>query len=93
MAKRKITVTVDEYLVDAAQQLGGESLSGIVNAALADELDRRLRAAALARLLADWDSQFGPVPDETARWAAAAFDNADALTSASGQADVAPPAA
>ena len=45
MAKRKITVTVDEGLVEAVQALGDDSLSSVVNAALASELDRRARAA------------------------------------------------
>lgn len=78
MAKRKITVTVDESLVEAIQTLGAESLSGVVNAALAGEVDRRARSAALGRLLADWDEAFGPVSDQSAADAAAAFDDLDA---------------
>jgi hypothetical protein len=78
MAKRKITVTVDEDLVDAVQVLGADSLSSVVNTALVNELDRRARAAALARVLADWDAQFGPVPEHAAAAAAAAFDDLDA---------------
>ena len=65
MAKRKITVTVDEDLVDAVQVLGADSLSSVVNAALASEVERRARAAALGRLLAEWDAAFGPVGDAT----------------------------
>ena len=78
MAKRKITVTVDEHLVRAAQTLGAESLSSVVNAALAQEVDRRARAAALERLLAGWDAEFGPVGEEAAAAARAAFDDVDA---------------
>jgi hypothetical protein len=78
MAKRKITVTVDEELVDAVHTLGAESLSSVVNAALAGEVDRRARAAALGRLLSEWDEVFGPVDDATRAAAASAFDDLDA---------------
>ena len=78
MAKRKITVTVDEGLVEAVQALGDDSLSSVVNAALANELDRRARAASLGRMLTDWDNRFGAVPDDVAAAAAAAFDDVDA---------------
>ena len=79
MAKRKITVTVDEELVDTVQAIGSESLSAVVNAALAREVDRRARAVALGRLLAGWDTRFGPVPTGAAAAAAAAFDDVDGV--------------
>lgn len=79
MAKRKITVTVDEGLVDTVQALGAESLSAVVNEALAHEVERRARAAALGRLLAEWDATYGPVAPEAAAAAAAAFDDLDAV--------------
>ena len=78
MAKRKITVTVDEDLVDAMQSLGATSLSSVVNEALVHEVDRRARAAALDRLLGEWDAAFGPVGEEAERAARAAFDDLDA---------------
>lgn len=77
MAKCKVTVTVDEGLVDAVQALGAASLSAVVNDALAAEVDRRARAAALGRLLAEWDAAYGPVSDEAAAEATAAFDDLD----------------
>ena len=40
MAKRKITVTVDEELVDLAHAFGEEKLSVVVNAALAEHVER-----------------------------------------------------
>jgi hypothetical protein len=86
MAKRKITVTVDEELVEGVRALGAESLSAVVNEALASEVQRRARAAALGRLLADWDATYGPVGPEAAAAAAAAFDDLDAVA-------VEPPAA
>ena len=72
-------MTVDEALVESVQGLGAESLSAVVNEALAAEVERRARAAALARLLAEWDSTFGPVGEAAAITAAAAFDDADAV--------------
>lgn len=77
MAKRKITVTVDEDLVETAQALGAESLSSVVNQALAREVDRRARSAALGRLLADWEERLGPVDDAASAWASATFDTLD----------------
>ena len=84
MAKRKITVTVDEDLVESVQALGAESLSAVVNDALAAEVERRARAAALGRLLAEWDAAFGPVSGAAAAGAAAAFDDVDAVAAAPG---------
>lgn len=83
MAKRKITVTVDEALVETIQTLGAESLSAVVNAALAEEVDRRARSAALGRLLVGWDEAFGPVSERLAADAGAAFDDLDASADAS----------
>ena len=82
MAKRKITVTVDEDLVESVHALGAESLSAVVNEALAAEVERRARAAALGRLLSDWDTSFGPVSEGAAAAAAGAFDDADAVAAA-----------
>ena len=77
MAKRKITVTVDEELVEAAQALGADSLSSVVNRALEREVDRRAGHATLGRLLAEWDAAHGPVDEDTVAWAAAQFDRVD----------------
>lgn len=78
MAKRKITVTVDEDLLTDAQTAPGESLSGFVNVALRAEHERRARRTALQVLLDQWDSEHGPVDAETRVWASAAFDAAAA---------------
>jgi hypothetical protein len=82
MAKRKITVTVDEGLVSAVQAFGAESLSSVVNEALSREVERRARAAALGHLLAGWDASFGPVSPRAAARAAAAFDDLDGTSAA-----------
>jgi hypothetical protein len=81
MAKRKITVTVDEGLVEAVAAFGTDSLSSVVNAALVGEVDRRARAAALERLLNSWDVAFGPVSQEALEAARVAFDDLDATSS------------
>jgi hypothetical protein len=75
VAKREITVSVDESLVDAVQRLDAGPLSAVVNRGLAAEVERRARAAALGRLLAEWDAELGPVDPA----AAAAFDDLDAV--------------
>ncbi|MBW3615230.1 MAG: hypothetical protein KY439_07980 [Actinobacteria bacterium] len=80
MAKRKITVTVDEELVDAIRDDEKESLSAVVNAALAREVDRRARRAALGRMLAEWEAKLGPVAPEATAAARAAFDELEAMT-------------
>lgn len=82
MAKRKITVTVDDDLVEAVHSLGATSLSSVVNDALAREVERRARAAALDRLLVDWDATLGPVSAVAAAAARAAFDDLDAVATA-----------
>lgn len=82
MAKRKITVTVDGDLVDSVRSLGIESLSSVVNAALSSEVERRARAAALERLLDEWDARLGPVSSEAAAQAVTAFDDLDAVGTA-----------
>ena len=76
MAKRKITVTVDEELVDLAHEFGEEKLSAVVNAALAEHVERLGRLAALRHLLDRWEATAGPVPPEFRADAAAAFDEA-----------------
>jgi len=76
MAKRKITVTVDEELVDLAHALGEEKLSAVVNTALAEHVERLGRLATLRDLLDQWDAQAGPVPPEVREDAIAAFDEA-----------------
>jgi post-segregation antitoxin (ccd killing protein) len=74
MAKRKITVTVDEELVDLAHQFGEEKLSAVVNAALAEHIERLGRLASLRESLDRWEAEAGPVSAEAEAEAAAAFD-------------------
>lgn len=79
MAKRKITVTVDEETVALVQDQGEDNLSAVVNAALAEHADRLGRRAALGRLLATWDDRHGAVSARARRDATAAFDELDGV--------------
>ena len=72
-------MTVDEEVVAAARNLGPTSLSAVVNTALINEMDRRARALALQQLLAQWESQLGPVPPAEQEAARAAFDELDGV--------------
>lgn len=84
MAKRKITVTVDEDVVEQVKLLGAESLSGVVNDALGIHIDRLARHAALRELLESWEEQLGPVPEAAATAARGAFDELDGLAGGRG---------
>lgn len=86
MAKRKITVTVDEELVAQAQELGDSHLSAVVNAALEQHVERLARRAALGALLDRWDEEHGPVPDEYTTMAKDAFAELDAAVDSRGAA-------
>jgi Post-segregation antitoxin CcdA len=79
MAKRKITVTVEESTLDQAQALGVRNLSSVVDAALEAHVERLARRAALGDLLDAWDHQLGPVPEPDLAAARAAFDELDGL--------------
>ena len=79
MAKRKITVTVDEEIVAQAQLLGVESLSSVVNDALAVHVERLARRRALGELLDSWDSTCGPPSEADTAAARAAFEELDGL--------------
>jgi post-segregation antitoxin (ccd killing protein) len=81
MAKRKITVTIDEEVVEQAQALGiGPSLSAVVNDALTAHVERLARLAALGELLDSWDERLGPVPDAATDTARHAFDELDGVS-------------
>lgn len=81
MAKRKITVTVDEELVELVHELGEERLSAVVNTALSEYVERLGRLASLRSLLDRWEEEAGPVSKEAKAEAAAAFDEFEDDTS------------
>lgn len=80
MAKRKITVTVDEEIIEEARRLGVDNLSAVVNEALAAHVERAARRAALRELLDTWEEKFGPPSEEDMAEARAAWDEADGIT-------------
>lgn len=82
MVKRKITVTVDADLVDAIREDETETLSGVMNAALAGEVARRARRRALRTLLDSWERQLGPIAADDAAFAAQVFADADGIAGA-----------
>ncbi|MGN6695993.1 MAG: hypothetical protein ACTHN0_17580 [Aquihabitans sp.] len=79
MAKRKVTVTVDEELLELLHDQGSENISAAVNTALAEHAERMGRLAALRRQLDEWDAQFGPVSAKAALAARQAFDELDGV--------------
>lgn len=80
MAKRKVTVTIDEELLDLLREQGAENVSAAVNEALAEHAERVGRLAALRSQLDRWDRQFGPVSAKAASEAQRAFDELDGLS-------------
>ncbi|MEU1982332.1 type II toxin-antitoxin system CcdA family antitoxin [Nocardia sp. NPDC019395] len=74
MAKRQRTVTIDEEILAKVRELADGHLSAVVNAALAEHVDRMARRGALRDLLDGWEQSVGPVGDHDASEAVAAFD-------------------
>ncbi len=61
--KRKVSVTLDEDLVEEVER-GKGSLSAVVNMALRSDLERRRRQLALERLLGRLAAEDGPLGPE-----------------------------
>jgi hypothetical protein len=80
VAKRKITVTVDDSLLVAIDALGVENLSSTVNAALAAEVETLGHRAALGELLRHWDSVYGPVSATDLQSAGSALAELDGVS-------------
>jgi hypothetical protein len=64
--KRKVSVTIDDDLVDALQA-SDDSLSAQVNAAIRMVVEQRMRATRLRRLLDDLEAADGPVDEDEVR--------------------------
>ncbi len=82
MAKQKITVTVDADLVDAIREDDTQTLSGVMNDALAGEVARRARRRALRAVLERWERELGPIPADDVAFAIEVFADADGLCGA-----------
>jgi post-segregation antitoxin (ccd killing protein) len=72
MRMARVNITVPDELLEQAR-VAGLNVSRIAAAALAEELDRRAKVAALDAYLAELDAELGPVPEadrqEAAAWA------------------------
>ncbi len=62
LAKRKISVSLDEELVSELETVGS-SLSAQINAAVRTDLEHRRRQRLLAELLDQLDAEHGPVDE------------------------------
>jgi hypothetical protein len=72
MRMARVNITIPDDLLEHART-AGLNVSRLAAAALAEELDRRAKIAALDTYLAEMDAEFGPVPDadlqDAAAWA------------------------
>jgi len=66
--KQRLTVTVDPELVEAADRAvadgAADSLSGWVNAALSDKVDKDRKLAHLRAAIDDYEAEFGEITAE-----------------------------
>ena len=77
MATRKISVSIEEDLVDAVQgRVGSRGVSRFVSEAVRHELER----GELADLLAELEAELGSADERFVTEAAAAFDRAEGTT-------------
>lgn len=77
MRMARVNITISDELLEHARA-AGLNVSRLAAAALAEELDRLAKIAALDAYLAQTDAELGPVPDSELREAA---DWADGLVS------------
>jgi predicted transcriptional regulator len=73
MRMTRVNITVPDDLVERARA-AGLNVSRLAAAALAEELDRQAKRAALDAYLAELDAELGPIPshelEAAQRWAA-----------------------
>lgn len=68
MKKRRITLNLDEDVVEALKAIGGRSLSAVANDALREALEVEAHRRALSRWLDELDERYGaPTPEDFAR--------------------------
>lgn len=72
MSKRRVTLNLDEDVVEALEAIGGRSLSATANDALRDAVAVAAHRVALARWLDELDGRHGPPADDD-------YDRADAV--------------
>jgi len=67
MSKRRVTLTLDEDLVEAFQHREGRSLSAVVNAALREAMESENHRKAALKWLDELNTKYGKAtPEETA---------------------------
>lgn len=73
MRMARVNITIPDDVVDEARR-HGLNVSRLASRAVAFELDRLRKIAALDMYLADMEAEFGPIPEaervEAAEWAA-----------------------
>ncbi|MDQ6783605.1 MAG: type II toxin-antitoxin system CcdA family antitoxin [Actinomycetota bacterium] len=67
MKKRRVTMNLDEDVLQALESVGGRSLSAVANDALRRAMATEAHRAALARWLDDLDDAHGRTTPEEAR--------------------------
>jgi Post-segregation antitoxin CcdA len=82
MAKRKITVTIDEDLLDSMLEMGTENVSHVLNRALRNEIEAQARHKALGGLLDELQSAYGEPTQEARQAAQEAFEELDGFIQA-----------
>ncbi|MDQ1287896.1 MAG: hypothetical protein QG622_1461 [Actinomycetota bacterium] len=75
MRMARVNITIPDELLKHARE-AGLNVSRLAGTALAEELDRRAKIAALDAYLAEMDAELGPVPESELQQAA---DWADGL--------------
>lgn len=77
MRMARVNITIPDELLEHARVVG-LNVSRLAAAALAEELDRREKVAALDAYLAEMDAELGPVPDADLQEATAWADRLEA---------------
>lgn len=75
MKKRRVTMNLDEDVLEALESLGGRSLSAVANDALRQAMVTEAHRAALARWLDDLDAAHGRATPEEAEAIEALVDD------------------
>ncbi|MGH9112519.1 MAG: hypothetical protein ACRDZN_09540 [Acidimicrobiales bacterium] len=80
MKKRRVTLNLDEDIVEMLKGMDSSSLSAAANGALREALEVELHRRALGEWLDEMDAKFGPPTEEDFALADAVLDEAMGLT-------------
>jgi hypothetical protein len=81
MAKHKVTVTIDEDILETLALLGVDNVSSVMNDALRSRVESMAHHQALGELLGSWREQFKVPSDRTREAARAALRELDGIDS------------